>query len=250
MFLTIPQGFRTGLIGDAMKKAIVLKDENLERTYQVPMPCVIGRGEDAHLKIPEETISHRHALISEDSGQVFIRDLGSRNGILVNGKRVEEKAAMNPGDSIRLGRVVLKYLQIETTVEAETIIFHPSDAGTGWNPDHQRLSWIYEMTVELSEHMDSPLLGERIFSRLKEVFRCDQFYVGLFQEDGSLKMRFRDCSPREIPISRTIVNRLMQTGESFILTDALDEDAIKMQESVVALRINGLRHVRPPGPPR
>jgi two-component system, NtrC family, sensor kinase len=220
-----------------MGGTIVLQIDDLKETHQLTAPCIIGRGEDAHLKIPDETISHRHALISEEFEQTFIQDLGSRNGILINGARVEGKSPLTPGDSIQLGRVAIRYLRVDTTAEAGTVILHSSDAATEWDPDRHRLRWIYEMTLELSEHMDSPSFGNKVHSRLKEVFRFDQCYMAIIQEDGSFRAALTDASPEDIPISRTIVDRLLQNGESFILADALSEDSMSMQESVVSLRI-------------
>jgi GAF domain-containing protein len=220
-----------------MPSSIVLQVDHLDETHKLAIPCVVGRGQDAHLKIPDDTISHRHASISEESEAIFIEDLGSRNGTLINGQRIEAKTPLRPGDSIQLGRVTIRYLRAETEVDTGTVILHSSDAETTWDPDRHRLRWIYDMILDLSEHMDSPSFRSRVHSRLKEVFKFDQCFMGTFQEDGSFKPALGDCSLEEISISRTIVDRLLLNGESFILADALSEDSMNMQASVVALRI-------------
>jgi signal transduction histidine kinase len=220
-----------------MARFIVLQIDHLEKTCQLDIPCVIGRGMDVHLEIPDETISHRHASISEESEEIFIQDLGSRNGTFVNGKRVEEKTLLSPGDAIQLGRVSIRYIRVTTDPDTKTVILHSSDARMDWDPDRHRLKWIYEMSLDLSEHMDSPTFRSRINSRLKEVFRFDQCYMATFQEDGSFKAALSDDPDDDIPISRTIVDRLLQNGESFILADALTEDSMNLQASVLALRI-------------
>lgn len=220
-----------------MASSIVLQVDFLNQTYRLNIPCIIGRGHDSHLKIPDDTISHRHASIFEEPEGIFIQDLGSRNGTLVNGMRMEGKTPIHPGDSIQLGRITIKYLRTETDADAGTVILHSSDAGTYWDPDRQRLRWIYEMSLELLELMDSPSFRGRINARLKEVFKFDQCYMATFQPDGSFKTPLTDCQSEEIPISRTIVDRLLQNGESFILADALSEESMNLQASVVALRI-------------
>lgn len=225
------------LMGNIMARSVVLQVDQLNETYQLDIPCIIGRGQDAHLRIPDETISHRHALISEESEKTFIEDLGSRNGTLINGVRIEGRTLLSPGDSIQVGRITLKYLRVEANADTGTVILHSSDARTDWDPDRHRLRWIYEMTLELSEYLDSPSFRGRIHSRLKDVFRFDQCYMATFQEDGSFKAALTDGPAENIPISRTIVDRLLQNGESFILADALSEDSMNMQESVVSLRI-------------
>jgi len=63
----------------------------------------IGRGETCHLRPNSELVSREHAefLISDD--QVSVRDLGSRNGTLVNGKALTEPFKLKNGDLVQVG---------------------------------------------------------------------------------------------------------------------------------------------------
>ena len=67
---------------------------------------VIGRGTEADLRINDPGISRRHAEIRVDESgpglQVDIVDLGSTNGILVNGHRVRQ-SALTAGTRIEIG---------------------------------------------------------------------------------------------------------------------------------------------------
>ncbi|NHW87225.1 FHA domain-containing protein, partial [Escherichia coli] len=68
------------------------------RTYPLQMgSTVIGRGDQANLRLPDVGISRRHARLDFDGGQVGLTDLGSTNGTMVNGQRVSA-VALNPGD--------------------------------------------------------------------------------------------------------------------------------------------------------
>jgi hypothetical protein len=69
---------------------------------------VIGRGDQANLRLPDVGISRRHARIDFDGGQVVLTDLGSTNGTSVNGQRVSA-VALNPGDMIQLGTTTLTF---------------------------------------------------------------------------------------------------------------------------------------------
>ncbi len=64
---------------------------------------VIGRSADCQLALDDPLVSRRHAalLVSEDS--VVIRDLGSRNGVMVNGIRIQIPTALTDGDRIVIG---------------------------------------------------------------------------------------------------------------------------------------------------
>ena len=64
---------------------------------------VVGRGEDCDLVISQSSISRRHAEFRfNESGQLWVRDLASANGTMVNGQRVEQ-APVQSGDTITLG---------------------------------------------------------------------------------------------------------------------------------------------------
>jgi neural Wiskott-Aldrich syndrome protein len=63
---------------------------------------IIGRGQKASdLTIKDPNISRQHALVEYVGGQYFIVDMGSTNGIEVNGQRVSRKAIAE-GDVVRI----------------------------------------------------------------------------------------------------------------------------------------------------
>jgi len=79
------------------------------RTYPLSVgSTVIGRGDQANLRLPDVGISRRHARIDFDGGQVVLTDLGSTNGTSVNGQRVSA-VALNPGDMVQLGTTTLTF---------------------------------------------------------------------------------------------------------------------------------------------
>ena len=79
------------------------------RTYPLQMgSTVIGRGDQANLRLPDVGISRRHARLDFDGAQVVLTDLGSTNGTMVNGQRVSA-VALNPGDMIQLGTTTLTF---------------------------------------------------------------------------------------------------------------------------------------------
>lgn len=71
-----------------------------------PPGLVIGRGSEADLRINDPGVSRRHALVtvagSPESPSVTIEDLGSTNGIIVNGSRVQE-VQLAEGSRIEIG---------------------------------------------------------------------------------------------------------------------------------------------------
>jgi hypothetical protein len=79
------------------------------RTYPLAIgSTVIGRGDQATLRLPDVGISRRHARIDYDGTQVVLTDLGSTNGSMVNGQRVSA-VALNPGDMLQIGTTTLTF---------------------------------------------------------------------------------------------------------------------------------------------
>lgn len=64
---------------------------------------VIGRSPDCHVTIEDPLISRRHARLAIHEEHVTVTDLGSRNGVRVNGRVVDAEHPLNDGDRIRLG---------------------------------------------------------------------------------------------------------------------------------------------------
>ncbi|MDB5212739.1 MAG: Sigma-54 dependent response regulator [Myxococcaceae bacterium] len=68
---------------------------------------IIGRSAPAHVVIAHPTISRMHLRIARSEDGFVLRDLGGRNGVLVNGRRVTE-TFLSHGDVIRVGDVLLQ----------------------------------------------------------------------------------------------------------------------------------------------
>jgi pSer/pThr/pTyr-binding forkhead associated (FHA) protein len=65
-------------------------------------PVLVGRDPDAVIQVLDCFASRHHCEISERNGAVVVRDLGSTNGLLVNGCDAYE-ALLNPGDTLSVG---------------------------------------------------------------------------------------------------------------------------------------------------
>ncbi len=73
----------------------------------------IGRGElcrltETHLELPDRWMSGQHATLESSFGRWILRDNASKNGVLVNGKRITE-AQLADGDWIELGHTFLLF---------------------------------------------------------------------------------------------------------------------------------------------
>ena len=69
---------------------------------------VIGRSSGCDITVDDPNVSRRHAEIRNEDGAYWIVDLGSTNGVTVNGKRVE-RARLAPEDEIFLGTTPVRF---------------------------------------------------------------------------------------------------------------------------------------------
>jgi hypothetical protein len=98
---------RGGPAGDTtVRRAGLVLEVNGTRHPLTPPGLIIGRGSDADLRINDPGISRTHAQIrvtgSEPPLQIDIVDLGSTNGIMVNGQKVRH-AVLGEGSRIEIG---------------------------------------------------------------------------------------------------------------------------------------------------
>lgn len=68
-----------------------------------PGSAVFGRGDECELQTDDPLVSRQHARLVVTEQAVSIEDLGSRNGISVNGQRIGGITVLNAGDRVRIG---------------------------------------------------------------------------------------------------------------------------------------------------
>ena len=73
-----------------------------KRTVLSGSRVVLGRSRDCDLTLDDPNVSRRHAELRREGGTWVVSDLGSTNGVKVNGRRVDDHP-LTPGDEIVLG---------------------------------------------------------------------------------------------------------------------------------------------------
>ena len=69
------------------------------RSFTLDVPRLVGRAPVADIRIDDPAFAERHARIELADGQVWLRDLGSEEGSVVNGESVRD-ALLQPGDQV------------------------------------------------------------------------------------------------------------------------------------------------------
>jgi pSer/pThr/pTyr-binding forkhead associated (FHA) protein len=71
--------------------------------YDLDGDIVLGRGEQAEIRLEDPFASSRHARVYEQGNMVVIEDLGSTNGTYLNEELLQTLRPLHPGDRVRIG---------------------------------------------------------------------------------------------------------------------------------------------------
>jgi len=237
-----------------MARLIVKEGPGRGTAYElVESPVTIGRDPTNVIQIPSETVSRSHAIIKSfpgPEGEVWrVEDLHSKNGVLVNGRRVSE-AELNSGDELRLGEVVLTFilrdfdtfasegteagtrLELRDVLKKETFVQRPAAARVttevGRDPK-QALLALLELSNLAASARTFPELFAGITGALEKNLRPHRAVPILFDERKGLlrpwvsqKGEFDKVLSR-IPISTTVV-RYVREHRDAILSEVTGED--------------------------
>jgi hypothetical protein len=100
-------------------RKLLVSDGRTERELLLVGTIVVGRDPSCQLNDLDPLLSRRHAEFVPTAKGVTVRDLKSRNGILVNGDKVPEHA-LKPGDEVQLGHLHVRYVE-------ERVVKSPED---------------------------------------------------------------------------------------------------------------------------
>ena len=105
---------------EAVRLVIERECDPIERTPGTPMPAhllsltdgpsilidkpilLFGRHEECDVQLNSKKVSRRHCCVAQVNDYLVVRDLGSTNGVRINGERVAE-GKLVPGDELQIG---------------------------------------------------------------------------------------------------------------------------------------------------
>jgi pSer/pThr/pTyr-binding forkhead associated (FHA) protein len=97
-------------------KLVVLGGKHPGQEIAITGPeFLVGRAPECKLRPNSDMVSRRHCMITVSEGRATIRDLGSRNGTIVNDKKTKGEHELHTGDKIKIGPLQFE-VQLSTTV--------------------------------------------------------------------------------------------------------------------------------------
>ncbi len=137
-YIVKPQpGYIQGVIRGAQAYLITnLRNDISSTLIQPQMTWTIGRNRDAALPLRDRMLSRRHSVLMYVKNEGFyLVDLNSMNGSYVNGKRIENRVALQDGDFIRVGHTEFFFFLSSGYRKLEAI--HPEILNRLLNPEEK-----------------------------------------------------------------------------------------------------------------
>ncbi len=219
---------------------LIVSGKTAER-YQVSSEGLfIGRGPNNQVCIQDQLISRRHARVWLENGEPHIEDLGSRNGVLVNGKSVQ-RTLLRAGDIINLGNATLHLRSHPGSTIGHTVIgpemAEDVHAAILREAAGARLPVLYKAAQLLGAVFDADVLMREILAIIFEALPVRRGFVLVCDpESGELEIpaAFSKESVEEgPPLSRTLIQHVLDSREAILTVDAQADSRFDAADSIV-----------------
>jgi serine phosphatase RsbU (regulator of sigma subunit)/pSer/pThr/pTyr-binding forkhead associated (FHA) protein len=241
----------------------VVNGTNAGATHTLEKPrTIVGRHPDCDIVVEAPAVSRQHAAISEINGIHYVEDLRSRNGTYVNDKLIPSRVRLNDLDQVRICDIVLQFHRDDngsrntavflddTDNQAESSIMSKVDLSSSTRLSElsastaDKLDAIVELNKTLAKSLSLDEVLPQVLESLFTVFvQADRGFIVLRGKDGSIQPRwskYRRADTSQARISRTILNRVMDSKEAILSADARDDQRFDMAESIMDFSIRSM----------
>ncbi|MBD3851177.1 MAG: SpoIIE family protein phosphatase [Acidobacteria bacterium] len=224
---------------------------------------IVGRASDSGLVLNDTAASRRHVEIRATGGGYLCRDLGSRNGTIVNGSPTNI-CELNNGDRVLIGETVLRFEMgaesTDATVQGKTIflqtILDPSGREQEPLPtsgSQALLEAAYTLMNALASNFNPCDLVDRVLETTTTAIRAHRGAILFAGPDGRLEpcgicgnvhtIRHGKSQPAkvaEINISESVANRVLRDGENVLYKSGWANGSVDPSASIAALNLTSI----------
>lgn len=106
---------------------IVVSSKDSTKTYKLTegKPLFVGRAKECDIVLASPAVSRRHAVVVYKNGICGVKDLGSFNGTLVNGRVISEPVNLREEDALKISSFILRF-RLRAGTEAFTADHNPA----------------------------------------------------------------------------------------------------------------------------
>lgn len=209
-----------------------------------PGRSLLGRSPDNAIVIAHASLSRQHARLEVGPNEVWVEDLGSKNGTLVDGLPVRARQPVYEGDRLRFGEVDAHLRQVKERVVSQEIqamsrlMYRPETKPAEQND--LRLRMLLRSAQLLSAPGELPDVLSRVLSLLASLVPVDRASILLKNDDGTLSLVCAWGAPPDDgdkPYSERIVQTVQQKGKAVLYDDVQAAGTLAGSMSVVAQKI-------------
>ncbi|MBN2198469.1 MAG: SpoIIE family protein phosphatase [Candidatus Aminicenantes bacterium] len=229
-----------------------------------------GRSADNTLPLTDPFCSGHHAVLTMDQGRIRVRDLGSKNGVFVNGKRIQGEVEIRSGDEILIGqtrmsvdRKLLFNVEVSdgpspstsfnTVMKLNDILVKPESRTTTRaaplgdlekiRSEHRLFAVMSEVSKALLLHRPLNELLEHIMELISQNLPMDR--GALFLREGSPEQLFpkvvrindKSLAGQKMQLSRSIVDMAFEQELAVLSRDALSDPRFRARDSIITAHI-------------
>jgi sigma-B regulation protein RsbU (phosphoserine phosphatase) len=225
----------------------------------------LGRSTAAEISFPDDGgLSRQHLTIEREGDGWALRDLGSKNGTLLNGARVTSRTSLKPGDRITAGHLIIVYDGASSRAPNPVVVFDSGDesstdtsatmvtrldgvfrmGGVGGAAETlaaSHVSALIRAGNELAGHRPLEELFPFILDLSIQAVKADRGVLMTVEEEGELVVRAN--RGEGFRISTAVRDRVLNTGVSVLVRDTSIDDALRERRSIVEQHIRTLMAV-------
>ena len=238
------------------------------KTVTVPLDrdrISLGRSSANELCYPDDAgLSRQHLALVRDQDAWFVEDLGSKNGTLVNGARIEKRIPFGLGDRISAGHLTIEFAAAavpaantvvfvehgESFSTSSTTVVANLDAVLGPQIDDPNKTYVMQGSPQMRALIRAgrELAGHRPLAELFQVIMdlsveavCAGRGVLMTIEGDRLEVRAH--RGEGFKISSTVRDRVLTEKASLLVRDAQLDQALREHVSIVAQKVRSMMAV-------
>ncbi len=224
---------------------------------------VVGRSSEADLQVNDRFMSRRHTRFSFTGDGLYVEDLGSRNGTLVNDRKIDGPTVLRPGDVIRASgtRIVVESTRgaaspsppeslSGTRLLKDPSAYLPQDPGPETGAEApalrhyaDRLKVMNDVHEALSGPLSLDQLLALILDRVFDHLRPQQAVILLREEDGEYRpaaRRSQGGSGDDLFFSRSLVREVGEGRQAALVLDTASDERFAAAQSILDSGVRSL----------
>ena len=252
-------------------------DSDAERFELLTDEISIGRHPECTIVVEAGAVSRFHAKVTRQGQEFFVEDAGSRNGTFLNGELLKAPQPLREGDRIRISDVEFIFhheavpefarpsdsevtyegsnfgiMMVEDSdsteqLSAARVEYRSSVDGLKMTATPEaKLEALMKINSNLSDALGLDEVLPKVLESLFTIFpSADRGFVVMRNDDGEIvprwvKNRQKTDETETVRISRTIIRKVMDSGEAILSLDATEDSRFDSSESIADFSIRSM----------